>query len=643
MLRHALYLNHVKWFNSKAMLRSLLFTFFLLGQIISFAQGVEQDTVVWLENLDVRGLPQDRYAVGSPLQAISKEKLQQMQSQSLGQTLMTYSPVYIRSYGHQMLSTISFRGTHANHTALLWDGVNLSMPSLGMADFSNFPIFFFEGIGLQPGPASALYGSGALGGTIFLQNQAEKNTGWHLEAQQHLGSFQTFFSGIKGGYNGSKASFRIKAFHQQSANDFPFENTTRLGSPIERQQNAAVNGQGLMTEGHLQTGKKQHLEWSYWYTDWHRQIQPTMTSRFSQDWQADQSHRARLVWKYADRSWDARAGAYFLQDQINYNGSISTTYRWVKNAQVDRKLNENWRVHAGYQGQYITADISNYAEGTNEFRHDVFASLLWLISSKTEFAINLRQAWITGFQVPFTPSLGMSTSLNQSWKWTVLVAKTYRAPTLNERFWQPGGNPEISPEEGVSVETGLHWEQKSAGNLWKAGGSIYSQWVDNWILWRPTAAGFWAPENIRKVWARGAELQLNWHRELHSHLSLDQQWQYTFNRSGYQGDEQFKGTQLIYVPLHMGIYHSRLNFHRWFVEMQWIYTGERFTTADNLRSLRPYFLINGGLGTEQAVRNGSVQLLLRGNNLSNSAYQNYEFRAMPGIHGNLSLIYRWNQ
>jgi vitamin B12 transporter len=627
------------------MLKNVYFclTFLCVGWS-AFSQENNADSVIWLEGLTIKGIPQERYAVGSRVQQLDSLQMTMMNGQSLGQALMAYTPVYIKSYGNGMLSTISFRGTQANHTAVLWEGINMNMPSLGLSDFSNFPIFFFDQIALQAGPGSALYGSDALGGSVFLKNNTQQNDrGWNVEMQQNVGSFQTYFTGLKGGFSHQKGYFHLKAFRQSSANNFRFINTTKLDAPLERQDNASFTGEGWMVDAGVKTGKKHFLEFSHWETKWNREIQPTMTRNSSEDWQADASKRTKGLWRWEGRDFQARLGSFYIEDQINYNGSISKTYRWIQSAQTEYRLGENIQLHTGYQWQRITADISNYPEEALENRHDAFGSLLWEIWDETKLAFNIRQSWVSGYEVPFTPSLGISSAISPVLQWTALVAKTYRAPTLNERFWQPGGNLNILPEDGWSVETGLLWNKVQNQKTWHAGGNVYSQWVDNWILWRPTLAGFWAPENIREVWARGVELQAGVTLNLSKEVAWNHNFQYSFTRSTYRNDELMKGNQLIYVPKHMGIYHSRIYFRKWFLEGQGIYTGKRYTTSDNRRSLSPYLIFNGGLGTTIELFSGSFQVMVRGNNLSNMAYQNYEFRAMPGINGQLSVIYQWKQ
>ena len=80
--------------------------------------------------------------------------------------------LYLKNYGPGQLSSITLRGTSARHTAVLWNGFNINLPSLGEADFSLLPVSGTTQIEIQPGPAGATYGNGAVGGTVRLSSAA---------------------------------------------------------------------------------------------------------------------------------------------------------------------------------------------------------------------------------------------------------------------------------------------------------------------------------------------------------------------------------------------------------------------------------------------------------------------------------------
>ena len=92
------------------------------------------------------------------------------------------------------------------------------------------------------------------------------------------------------------------------------------------------------------------------------------------------------------------------------------------------------------------------------------------------------------------------------------VARNYHHPTLNDMYWQPGGNPDLSPEEGYSrVKHQCYWETqlrlRSAPSATRAYRVLFAQ-INNWILWLPGFKGYWEPVNVAEVRSYGLEYQL---------------------------------------------------------------------------------------------------------------------------------------
>ena len=82
--------------------------------------------------------------------------------------LQARTPLALKNYGPGQLATIALRGTSAQHTAVLWNGLNIMLPTLGQSDFALLSVGATTRVGVQPGPAAALYGSGAVGGAVLL-------------------------------------------------------------------------------------------------------------------------------------------------------------------------------------------------------------------------------------------------------------------------------------------------------------------------------------------------------------------------------------------------------------------------------------------------------------------------------------------
>ncbi len=77
----------------------------------------------------------------------------------------------------------------------------------------------------------------------------------------------------------------------QSANNFPFRNTSRFGTPTERQANAGFIQTGLLQDIVYQASPKSRLALYAWYHDNLRDIQPTMSVRQNDETQDDRNLR----------------------------------------------------------------------------------------------------------------------------------------------------------------------------------------------------------------------------------------------------------------------------------------------------------------------------------------------------------------
>ncbi|MBO7314452.1 MAG: Plug domain-containing protein, partial [Alistipes sp.] len=51
---------------------------------------------------------------------------------SMADVLTFRSSVFVKSYGRATLSTVAFRGTSPSHTQVLWNGLRINSPMLGM-------------------------------------------------------------------------------------------------------------------------------------------------------------------------------------------------------------------------------------------------------------------------------------------------------------------------------------------------------------------------------------------------------------------------------------------------------------------------------------------------------------------------------
>ena len=137
-----------------------------------------------------------KFQAGAKIDRIRSEKLQHMPEAGLDQALMRLSPIYVKGNAGG-LATIRFRGTAANHTAIKMGGLNINSLTLGHANASNIPTYLFDDIHLQYGGASAINGSGSIGGTVYLEQKSMWTNGQRMNFSSTVGSFGEQFYGSK--------------------------------------------------------------------------------------------------------------------------------------------------------------------------------------------------------------------------------------------------------------------------------------------------------------------------------------------------------------------------------------------------------------------------------------------------------------
>ncbi len=134
----------------------------------------------------------------------------------------------------------------------------------------------------------------------------------------------------------------------------------------------------------------------------------------------------------------------------------------------------------------MNANLSTYT--ATEQRLEAYQSLGWQKGERISVSLNLRQLAYPKDLVPFLPGLGMDWRLFESDR-TSLHLKTafglgLKLPTLNDRYWEPGGNPNLRPEKSQNGEMGLQLKQTGTFS-WSQRLTYYRMQVDDWIIWLP--------------------------------------------------------------------------------------------------------------------------------------------------------------
>lgn len=113
-------------------------------------------------------------------------------NQSSLTSLLNYNTViFFKENGLGMVSSPSFRGTTAQQTVVVWNGININSQLLGQTDFNTIATRGYNSIDVKAGGGSIMYGSGAIGGTIHLNNDLKFSDTFKSDLQVYYGDFNT--------------------------------------------------------------------------------------------------------------------------------------------------------------------------------------------------------------------------------------------------------------------------------------------------------------------------------------------------------------------------------------------------------------------------------------------------------------------
>lgn len=570
---------------------------------------------------------------GNPSALILKTDSQfQKQSSTVADLLNQSGVAFIKNYGLGQIATLSMRGGSAQQTAILWNGLSMAHPGLGLVDFSYLPSGFFNEINVLPG-VGANMGNAAITGAINLQNQARFDKHENYLASTIFGSFgfrQTQIGFQKGN---DKWSFDIRGFLQQSNNDFEME----TWNGRKKQTHAATQGKALMGNFHLKLGKQSKLSLGIWHQTFERQIPATLVEFTSNATQQDLTNRAYANFSTTKNRLSLNARNGFQTFNIDYSNplnqifDITQTHQLINEVELEFKRDSIHLFQFGMSHQYQWLDKITHQTIQ---KIGAFVTYSRQLNKHYQFSATARQELFNGKEAPFIPQISLlrlHPLSNLSWE--LKTGRVFRFPTLNDLFWPGQGNPNLKPETGYHAEwsTKIKIKRFTYFNLFEIQASHYQTFLENMIQWQPQS-GFWTPENKKQVWIKGVDFRLKAIKKIKQFsFELITQMQWVKSENWDQSPENISEyrKQLMYVPQWQQDYTLGLRYRKSFVEWQSQYTGIRNTTSDGLNTLPAFWLHHLRVNHDFKRKKVLLQAFISINNLFNQNYQVVAFRAMP--------------
>jgi iron complex outermembrane receptor protein len=605
-----------------------------------------QDSIPVLQEISVQGNFEKQFLPGNTIILPKAKTIDFYSGNNISEILKQNSSIYFKEYGNGMLTTISFRGTNASQTAVLWENFNINSFTLGQTDFSLLPSQAISEISIIPGSGSSMGGSGAFGGAVLLENPLHFEAKNKISIGQQMGSFGFLNSNLSANGGNGKWAYDTRVYWGKAENDFEILQTG------EKQENARFQRWGINQSLGYKISNTEKIKLAVWYNDNFREIQPAIGSTRDLNQQTDHNLRTHLNFEKTIENGHLNMGSGYFMDEMDYRLNQAISYhkvnRWESFADFNYHLSSKHQVKLSARYNYIEAENQNYESGVAiEQRYSLGALFKGEMWKKTDYAVHLKQQMVPGLQIPISPYAGISTQLfrnhHHQLNFKINSSYNYRLPTLNDRFWNEAGRPDLDSETSWNKEATL-----SSLHQWndiKSNFSIttYHNQVDNWIQWVPDENNQWRPQNIKEVVAKGVEAQAGVNFPIIDNLNFETDVQYSYTHSTVRATENNPnevGKQLIYTPLHKANGSTSLSWKNFSVDTYHQFTGQVHTTTNNSEvfALDPFLLTDVGLSWEST----NWRLAAKVKNVSNTDYFLYSGYAMPGRNYQLNIIRTFN-
>jgi vitamin B12 transporter len=565
-----------------------------------FEQIHAQDSmlVVELKPLEISNYRLKEYAVGSKSISYDSLTLSQFKNRNLADLLSAESSLFVKSYGLGSLATSSFRGGNASQTAVLWNGFSLNSSMNGVVDFSLIPSSFFNEITIQYGGESAQWGNGALGGSIHLNNKSEFGKGNTYSVGASLGSFGLNTQSLKTNISRDKLSFSLALFRSQAQNDFPYFKNYDGKDSLVLQKHANYLSFGLLSDLQYKLSNNKKIQFSVWQQNTERNIPAIIFQSESKAEQQDESTRLMLSYLWFKGANKIKIKTGYFKQIIAYQDSISSIFaknssnKLLSEISYDRSLSKQFQFSGGLLNNYAFANTTNYLRGVGENRSSIYSFIKYKTRKERWYAVFSARATAIGndFLTP-TFSFQNTLKLNAFFQFKSKISSVYRVPTLNDKYWSPGGNLNLLPENGFSEEVGVAFKIKDKGVIgFDSEVTLFNKNINNWIAWTPNGS-VWSPENIKKVWSRGVESLSTIvfsKNDLKVSFTLMTNYVLSTNEKSLNESDNSLGKQLVYTPRYAGHAKLVLSKNQYAVSYRHNYTGYTFTTSDNSEYLTPF-------------------------------------------------------
>jgi iron complex outermembrane receptor protein len=589
-------------------------------------------------------------AAGMRVTTLGPDVIEATSARTVADLLAARTGLFVKRYGEGGLATASLRGTNSTQTLVLVDGQRVADPQSGQVDLSLLPTVLLESVDVLHGAHAARYGSDGIGGVVRLHT-LQPTTDWRVRTMGRLGAFGAQSAGAVASGGLGRMTALVATEVSRSERDFPYENETLFPSQTQRRRGADRTLATVFSKVRYD-GPQHQLGVSGWFNDVERGLPGVSNAAPSGARQWDTHRRLFADYRTAFGASVLTVDARVQQSALRYvNPSTRTqtsaqTRSYGLSAQLQTLLSPRWSIQSGLdlgsaaadlRGGVHRATLGGFVRGTGTYgRVRVLPAVRVDRHQTAEGASNLTA---------LSPQLGLNV---QPLPWggfrlKAQAGRAFRAPTFNERFYVPGGNPDLTAERGWSAEVGAVVSGSRGRVAGQLEGTAFTTRIRDQIVWFPSFVGpgvqTWRPANVARVVTEGVELSAQGQARLPGAVHLDGGFYFTHTSAENRSDPATRahGHQLRYIPRQQLKLFAGATWGPFTLDVTGRLVSERFVTSDETQALAPYQVLDVRLAATHALGPVAVTLDLTVENALDADYQVIRFYPMPPRHARLRL------
>ena len=611
--------------------------------LANFRQRAGADTLK-LEEIVISGQssPEIYSALSRIVNTISQADIHRMPANNLQDILEYSSALDIRQRGsHGVQADVSMRGGSFEQVLILLNGVRINDPQTGHHNL-NIPVNIeeIERIEILHGPGSGIYGPNALSGAVnIITREPDGNI---LSGTIRGGEYGFLEINAAGGFESGPVSHRISAGNSSSAG---FTGNTDFDITNIFYRSAVKTGLGSfdLQAGYLDKGFGASNFYTSLYPDQYERIKASFTNLTFQTGSRVNYSQSLYIRRHHDRFELFRNNPADWYNGHNYHmtGTYGTHAALIIPHPAGRLHFggeiRNESILSSVLGEKLDTPKPVKNEGDALFYYHKARNQINLTAGNT--LIYGRHAMSAGLLISKTDNSGwglyggidISYGISNNLTWFSSWNQSLRIPSFTDMYYRgpvQAGNPDLQPEEAVTLETGI----RVPGRHWRGHVALFTRKGTNIIDWvKMDDDMMWESQNISVFNTYGIDAEIAWFRPEGMNFPVNEiKAGYSFLDISKQSEEYISAYVLDHLR-HKFVSGVTFPFGRGGLVLMAVYQ-DRSGTYTDFQSGRevpytPHFLVDTGLNFRI---NKEIILNLDISNVFNIVYNDIGNVPVPG-------------